>query len=180
MEGNMALDLFKMLIDAFIALLNERKRHRAVSYEHYILPTFNAAKLVYNDYQDFYNVVERDLKKGVPFEDMVEFVMERRDLLYSERVLLRKSIAEVPSQSIDPFDEAVIQLVSGSHTVAHEFHHFSSQLGLHAVRHNTEAEAAHARALLIYNAQQQAAIMQGRFDRVVGAYVAIRDKVAER
>lgn len=27
------------------------------------------------------------------FKDMPEFVMERRDLLYSERVLLRKSIA---------------------------------------------------------------------------------------
>jgi hypothetical protein len=96
--------------------------------------------------------------------------------LYSDRVLLRNSIAEVPSQAIDPFDEAVIRLVSGSHTVAHEFQHFSTQLSLYAVRQDTEADAAHARALLIHGAQQQAAIVQGRFDRVVEANVAIRAK----
>lgn len=176
----MTVELFKALIDSFIALLHERKRHKLVSYEDYILPTFNAAKLVFNDYQDFYNAVEHDLESGVPLEDILRFVLTRRDLMLSERIMLRKSINPMPSEAADPFDHSVIMLVSGSHTVAHEFQHFSNDLAIHVRRTPSSTEELHVRAQLAFTAQQQAKIMEGRFESVVKAFVALRDTVAER
>ncbi|MCQ0166076.1 hypothetical protein DN388_03820 [Pseudomonas sp. S12(2018)] len=106
--------------------------------------------------------------------------MVRRDLLYSERVLLRKSIRLVPSEAANPFDDAIIKLVSGSHTVAHEFHHFSNDLSVHVNRSDPPLSENYIRGQLVFTAQQQSKIMEGRFERVVEAYVEIRNTVAER
>ncbi|BDV44192.1 hypothetical protein GURASL_31150 [Geotalea uraniireducens] len=85
---------------------------------------------MYDDYIDYYQNLESKLEKNERFEDIIEFINQRRVKQASSREELRgiKIYDDSNDEVESDFDKTVLNLVRGSQLVNHDFEHFAHKV----------------------------------------------------
>lgn len=125
---SMPIEPIKTLADLIIALITEKKRHKAAIFENHIQPCYEAAKEVFDDYMSYYSKLEEHLESDKSLEEVLKYVKSRRLEKLSNREEIRAILDDKALSPLDTFESAILVLVSGSLTVNHEFGHYSEKL----------------------------------------------------
>lgn len=176
----MAVEPIKTLADLLIALFNERKRHKTAIFENHMTPCYDAAKSVFDDYMDYYNALEQKLASEESLEDILTFVKSRRLERLSYREELRAAFSEDNSTKLEPFDAAVLDLVSGSQSVNHEFQYFRYDIELFIRKKDRRLNEKKLREKHIITAQHQAEHITLKYRQIAKEYTNARSKISER
>ena len=177
----MPTELIKTLADLAFALVSERRRHREANFEKHIEPCYNTAKLVFDDYLQYYNALKDQLNSDKTLEDILKYVRGRRLESLANRMEIRAILNNPNHPPLDPFDAAILVLVSGTQAVNHEFKHYIGEIADYLKFKNyivyTECEF---RANLLFKAQRQQRVIEQQFRTIALEYANYRNSVAER
>lgn len=181
----MAVEPIKVLAELLISLFNERKRHKAALFDNHITPCYEAAKNVFDDYMNFYGELDEKLTSELSLEEILLFVKARRFEALSYREEIRATFGGIEfddngSTHVEAFERAVLDLVSGSQIVNHEFKHFSHSIEDFLRRPKKSENLAAFRSRLIVHARAQIEHITQCYRRIAKEYTQARTHVSER
>lgn len=177
----MPIGSIKTLADLLIALVSERRRHREAIFENHIKPCYEAAKVVFDDYMQYYNKLEEYLDSDKTLEDILKYIRARRLEKLSNREELRAILDNKAYPPLDPFDSAILVLISGSQAVNHEFGHYTEEIVNYLkFKKNIMYPEEDFRTSLLVKALRQQDVITQQFRNVAHEYAQSRNTMAER
>jgi hypothetical protein len=174
-----AIGTIKALSDLFVALFNERKRHKTVKFDKHISPCYESAKRVFDDYTTYYNKLEQDLSGETSLFEILLFVKARRFEALSNREEVRAIFKKPYDKNLEPFDKAILNLVSGSSFVNHEFHYFSYEIERFIRGDCAMFSEEEFRKNLINKISAQLDLIILKYQNVAKEYTSIRRVISE-